>query len=790
MIDAMRPTLLPLAAAVLAAVVGPAAQAQAPVRDRLEGWQLPLRGCAQYERRAQPLVVAPPEVERDAALRHVVRAADQGGHLWRYRVFDAGLGADGWQDADYDDAGWQSGRTPFGDRWQRTAWPANQRYLDVRAEFQMPRRGPKAAVLLIGHDDLCDVYLNGVEIYRGDRFLLDQWVALDEGALEAFVAGRNVLAVRVENTGGASHFDLGLTVCERSFRDPVQAVNLVKSRIDGARRLRDGLFPAFRSPPLLCEGQLDASHERIALPPIDLRDLAAFVAFDLGRGILAHPVDGELPRTWRFGDVQFKGRATEADADGNQRIEVDLRSRMPDRRDDEPRFVEGYVQPQYTHELDAHLVIDRRLDVQLGVVTSFRSELTGEFAPREGELTGTSFQLGQHEDWTLTDVRPNRDTWFNEAVLDAIHRGADKLKAEIRDPDGRELRNEPTGDRTYNTGRLALALLALLHAEVPPDDPVVARGLDELRRRRLYDTYATAHAIMAIERLYAPRGEYESLHAGTIDRPYKRAPSEADRALLQEWTNILLNNVDTRVDAGYLLRFNYTRGGRYDHSVNQYGLLGLYSAHLCGIAIPSTVWEGAANHLIDDQQKPTGRRKLTLSTYRQWEEERRGGTTTAGERTTRIAGWGYQGPKSNGIDLPVYGSMTCAGIAGLTICLAGLRDCDVTRAKLTSSAEESIRMGFAWLAEHFTVHSNALRYQQPYFWVYYYLYGLERACELSGVALLDGRDWYYEGALTLIAQQHPDGGWPDDMYPDQMVVRTAMAVLFLKKASMPVYTQR
>jgi hypothetical protein len=183
-------------------------------------------------------------------------------------------------------------------------------------------------------------------------------------------------------------------------------------------------------------------------------------------------------------------------------------------------------------------------------------------------------------------------------------------------------------------------------------------------------------------------------------------------------------------------------------------------------------------------------RPLTLSTYRQLDEQRSGRTTTAVPRETRIAGWGYQEPKVDGIERPIYGAMTCAGISGLTICLAGLRDAGVTRAKLTGAAEQAIRQGFAWLAENFTVHSHAGRVHQRFAWVYYYLYGLERACELSGIARIDRRDWYYEGALTLLDLQEPDGSWPTRSPLDDRIEQTAMALLFLKQASLPVLTGR
>ena len=67
------------------------------------------------------------------------------------------------------------------------------------------------------------------------------------------------------------------------------------------------------------------------------------------------------------------------------------------------------------------------------------------------------------------------------------------------------------------------------------------------------------------------------------------------------------------------------------------------------------------------------------------------------------------------------------------------------------------------------------------------LYGLERACELTGTARIQGRDWYHEGALQLLAQQQPNGsirGEGDGLLLDS----TCFALLFLKKATLPAVT--
>jgi hypothetical protein len=74
--------------------------------------------------------------------------------------------------------------------------------------------------------------------------------------------------------------------------------------------------------------------------------------------------------------------------------------------------------------------------------------------------------------------------------------------------------------------------------------------------------------------------------------------------------------------------------------------------------------------------------------------------------------------------------------------------------------------------------------------LYYYLYSLERAALLSGIALIRDRDWYFEGAMVLALSQLDDGNWPGELTADQAIERNAMAILFLKQSTRPVLTGR
>ncbi len=141
--------------------------------------------------------------------------------------------------------------------------------------------------------------------------------------------------------------------------------------------------------------------------------------------------------------------------------------------------------------------------------------------------------------------------------------------------------------------------------------------------------------------------------------------------------------------------------------------------------------------------------------------------------------------------MPTWGSMTCAGITGLAICEAGVLETPgMKRVKLLADSRRARDDGFAWLAQNFAVRQHAGAIERQRHWYYYYLYSLERAALLSGVALLQDRDWYFEGAMMLVLMQSPDGTWPGELEPDQELERTAMAILFLKQSTAPVLTGR
>ncbi|MBL9075946.1 MAG: hypothetical protein JNL08_00500 [Planctomycetes bacterium] len=539
------------------------------------------------------------------------------------------------------------------------------------------------------------------------------------------------------------------------------------------------LLPRLVMPAWLCQGELAADQRAVGDEPRDLRDLVRAVAFDLR---LQKNVKVRYLRLVPFGDLVLTGRVDAADAAGGQRFTLDVATEEPQVRPGEGKAsLRQHVRPLCRHAAVGTLQVTRRFDGAAGVVASFAVELTLVF-----EEDGKAWRkLVLRDAWELVAVHDNQDAAFRAAVADAIVKGAKWVRERLQADALQELRDDEEEDRSYGSGRIALALLTLLHAEVPGDDPLVTAAFDELRRRELVDTYSLGIGLMALAARHAPPNEREQLRTGALAAPAPRQLPAADRALAARWLARLQQNVDTRVDPGNRLRFNYVADARWDNSVNQYGLLGLWSAKLCQLDVPSELWRAAASHLIEFQGDDGGRSlRLSLTTHRELAR-----TDDAAARTRGSAGAvPARGFAYEYRDRPPYGSMTTAGIAGLVLARAGMHASGQQKAEVLPKVDAGVAAGFAWLAAEFHVRSNPGHVDRRHDHWYYYLYGLERACELAGIALLQDRDWYYEGALQLLAQQQANGTFTTEHAGGREIETTCFAILFLKKATLPAVT--
>ena len=113
--------------------------------------------------------------------------------------------------------------------------------------------------------------------------------------------------------------------------------------------------------------------------------------------------------------------------------------------------------------------------------------------------------------------------------------------------------------------------------------------------------------------------------------------------------------------------------------------------------------------------------------------------------------------------------MTASGVCCLLICLENLKLDDED----AQVVEAVVEKGYQALGERMKLDKDSL----------YALYGIERAGVLGGRSTMAGKPWYAPGARRLVDEQGRDGLWTGSYEPS---VDTAFAILFLKRATVPV----
>lgn len=537
------------------------------------------------------------------------------------------------------------------------------------------------------------------------------------------------------------------------------------------------LLPRLPPAPWLCQGELDAQQRSIVDPPRDLRDVVRAVALDLGaRGGARFRFDRVPP----FGDLAVSGSVTAAGDGGAQELRLRIERASLAAAPAEGREGREAVAAVCAIDLEGTLLVRRVVDAEAGLVREFSAVL--DVVLTEGKNAYRRIVL--QDAWQLVAVRDNQDTDFRKRVAAAVEHGAAFVRSALQG-DGAYLEDKGEDDRSFGSGRIALAAQTLLHAGVPREDPVLTQAFATLRRRKLVDTYSIGAALMALSALHAPAREAELVRSGRLAARATRQLPDADRKEAESWVKRLLQNVDKRTDRAQVLRFNYVDGARFDNSLSQYGLLGMDAAMLCGVAIEPGAFAAAARHFVAVQCPPGGRPLgLQLTSYRQLAAAAGGPPPEPKPVRTAPRGYSYQDA-----DEPAYGGMTVAGITGLLIARAHLDESGAD-GRLCAEVDRAIEAAFAWLAQEFTVRANpGFVGKSDRHW-YYWLYGLERACELAGVAHLQGRDWYYEGALQLLSQQQPNGAFRIDHSASMAIDTTCFAVLFLARGTPAVITGR
>ncbi|MHC4224470.1 MAG: hypothetical protein ACYSX0_07090 [Planctomycetota bacterium] len=391
---------------------------------------------------------------------------------------------------------------------------------------------------------------------------------------------------------------------------------------------------------------------------------------------------------------------------------------------------------------------------------------------------------------------PKKDPKWLEKVHTSIDRGVAWLLAK-QSTSGTFPAFEDSRGAIYELGMHALATLTVIKGGQPLDSVEVRKALRSLdalykiHRNSIY-TYEAGLVLMVLDAKYfttPPRKKK------TARKKKKPRIDEFDLKMATEISTWL----QTKQKPAGLWR--YPQGGK-DMSNTQYAALGLWSAHRLGVKIHKGVVRRLLDGTLQRQQKdgkdvpyiPDPRLVAKRKT-----DERRSGTTI------KARGWRYMPKETITTEdgkriervYPYSGSMTTAGIAILAIGRDILGEDD---SWLKGSQDRILRQsmweGLAWLQDNWDLYDNP---GQKGNWPFYWIYGLERAAQVSGVEFVGRHDWYVEGCNRLMADQKPDGSWPVNQrmkppggqnirwWSDQ--VDTCFAILFLAKATPTIKTQ-
>ena len=273
-------------------------------------------------------------------------------------------------------------------------------------------------------------------------------------------------------------------------------------------------------------------------------------------------------------------------------------------------------------------------------------------------------------------------------------------------------------------GFSALSTYALLAAGESPQDKRMAAAIDFLKKADVMGIYSLGLRAQVWHLL---------------------AETPKDKAELHEYVNSdaerILAGVNTKGDNRGLWDYGNGKGGRVDHSVSQYGILGLWALQEAGAKIDVRYWR-IFDEVWRNDQFPDG-------------------------------GWAYNTTPTHKDDQPdATASMTAAGIATLFLTQDNtFPDIAEHRGNLFNA---NIENGLSWMTKHFNEVST------NYAW-----YGVERIGVASGTKYFGTADWFQAGADHLIASQRPDGHW-DAQGAGTDLTNTCFAVLFLSRGRAPV----
>ena len=269
---------------------------------------------------------------------------------------------------------------------------------------------------------------------------------------------------------------------------------------------------------------------------------------------------------------------------------------------------------------------------------------------------------------------------------------------------------------SYSVGMTGLATLAFLNQGIGESDPQVSAAIDFIVSQQGEDG-----------RFGDPPGYCTAIAISALKATGNHAYDEVIRKAKDYYVNYQND------DGGWRYNPDYKTS---DHSVYQWGVLGIYEAYkFLGLPRNDATWENARRYLTTTQNAD--------------------------------GGWGYELGGS-------YGSMTAAGMWSSFYC--GI-----------PSTDAGTQKALGWIQNNYTWDTNPGNGS----WVRYYQYTLAKALTLFGKrGIVDSsgvtHDWYKELSTKLLAEQQDDGRWTSGQWgyeSDELV--TAYVLLILELGSWP-----
>lgn len=244
-------------------------------------------------------------------------------------------------------------------------------------------------------------------------------------------------------------------------------------------------------------------------------------------------------------------------------------------------------------------------------------------------------------------------------------------------------------------GLTSIATYALLASGESPQDKRLRTAIDWLKKADIKGVYALGMRLQVWNYL---------------------SKTEA-RPLIEHDAKLLLLALKSKGNQVGFFDYLVTPSGRYDHSVSQYGVLGLWAAAEAEqpFEVPEKFWQLVEDAWLRDQDK-TG-------------------------------GWSYT--NKPGKEEPEKISMTAAGVATLFITQDYVHGMEGIKCA-GNIHNAGIEAGIKWIGEHFAELENNL-----YAW-----YGIERIGVASGLKYFGKIDWYREGCNKIVPMPRWEGHGP------------------------------